>query len=155
MQRAREPGSFTQVDLVELALAGVSELADPRIQLEAIGSPVVSAPAEALANALRNLLVNALHYSTGTVWLRVGPGAVLEVQDQGPGVPEEALARLGEPFFRVGHNCEGSGLGLALVRQVVESTGGKLTFSNLAEGGFLARIEFVGGSDLLAAGLGS
>lgn len=155
LQLAREPGSFTQVDLVELALASAAELADPRIQLEVVGSPVVLAPAEALANALRNLLVNALHYSTGPVWLRVGPGAVLEVQDQGPGVPEAALTRLGEPFFRVGQNGEGSGLGLALVHQVVESVGGKLVFSNLAEGGFLARIEFPGGSDLLAAGPGS
>ena len=155
LQLAREPVNFTNIDLVELALKIMTQLSDSRIHLEVAGSPVVWAPEEALANALRNLLENSLRYSSGTIQLRVGPGATLSVQDQGPGVPETALAHLSEPFFQVCPSGEGSGLGLALVRQVVESVGGELSFHNLAAGGFRAEIEFPGGSDLLAPGADS
>jgi two-component system, OmpR family, sensor histidine kinase CreC len=62
---------------------------------------------------------------------------VIRVQDQGPGVPDYALPRLGERFFttpRPGGQSSGSGLGLAIVRQIMALHGGELRLGNKAEG---------------------
>jgi two-component system, OmpR family, phosphate regulon sensor histidine kinase PhoR len=80
-----------------------------------------------------NLLENALRYSgegaTCTVSLRREDGAiVLEVADDGAGVPEEDVPRLFERFFRSdrARTTRGSGLGLAIVKHVVEAAGGNV-----------------------------
>jgi two-component system, OmpR family, phosphate regulon sensor histidine kinase PhoR len=80
-----------------------------------------------------NLLENVLRYAgegaTCTVSLRRGEGAtVLEVGDDGVGVPEEDVPRLFERFFRSdrARTTRGSGLGLAIVKHVVEAAGGSV-----------------------------
>lgn len=75
---------------------------------------------------LRNLLDNALRYSPPGARVRVqlrvpsvGAGPRIEVEDSGPGLADEALAQLGERFFRVlGTGQSGSGLGWSIVRRV-------------------------------------
>jgi two-component system sensor histidine kinase CpxA len=66
------------------------------------------------------------------------------VRDRGPGVPESALARLGEPFYRPevarSRDTGGFGLGLAIVRRCVADCDGEVVFSNRAGGGFQAEI---------------
>ena len=79
---------------------------------------------------LFNLLLNAAHATNGagTVTLRCRTGSdrvELVVSDDGPGVPEADRPRLFEPFFTT--KVRGSGLGLAVARQVVEAHGGTLT----------------------------
>jgi signal transduction histidine kinase len=65
----------------------------------------------------------------------------ISVRDHGPGVPQEHLARLGEPFFRApGQTSPGHGLGLAIARRAAERHGGRLELSNLAQGGFCASL---------------
>lgn len=93
--------------------------------------PVVMADAGRLRRALANLLDNAVSYSAaGEVTLRAAPapnGLVeVAVLDQGPGMTAEDLAHLFEPFHRgnAGKGKEGSGLGLAAVRSIVEAHGG-------------------------------
>ncbi len=83
---------------------------------------------------LSNVLHNALRHGGPPVEVSVlpqGEEVVLEVRDHGPGVPEEALGRLTQPFFRLGH---GAGLGLALTEQAVRAVGGRLWLENARPG---------------------
>jgi two-component system phosphate regulon sensor histidine kinase PhoR len=83
---------------------------------------------------LENLLENALRYAgegatcTITLTRLDGGGTLLEVADDGTGVPEEDVARLFERFFRSdrARTTRGTGLGLAIVKHVVESAGGNV-----------------------------
>jgi signal transduction histidine kinase len=95
----------------------------------------------ALKRAIRNLLDNAIkHGKTARVDVRATPAAIETViDDDGPGIPEQDLARVFEPFYRVegSRNQEtgGVGLGLAIARSIVEAHGGTLTLANRPEGG--------------------
>jgi len=82
---------------------------------------------------VENLLENALRYAgegaTCTVTLApVEGGTLLEVADDGTGVPDEDVARLFERFFRSdrARTTRGTGLGLAIVKHVIESAGGNV-----------------------------
>jgi signal transduction histidine kinase len=69
------------------------------------------------------------------------------VTDTGPGFPVEVLARPFEPFARGGHErgrLEGAGLGLAIVRAVVEAHGGSVALDNPEGGGARVRLRFPG-----------
>lgn len=89
-----------------------------------------------LRRALRNLLSNALRYGTrARVHLRRDAReAVLVVEDDGPGIPSEAIARMMEPFTRldVSRNSAtgGAGLGLTLARAIADQHGGSLVLAN-------------------------
>ncbi len=105
------------------------------IVLEAPDQPV---PARGhpiwLGEVVNNLLDNALRYGGPKVTLRVAPladgGAVVQVEDDGPGVPPAELPRLFEPFWRGERadlrNDGGTGLGLTIAREVVLRLGGQI-----------------------------
>lgn len=96
--------------------------------------PPVSGDAEALQRAVENLIGNALKHASSAAWLGLtveaaaGGTVELAVADHGPGVARADRARIFEPFVRgpklAGSNVPGAGLGLSLVRQVVEAHGG-------------------------------
>jgi two-component system nitrogen regulation sensor histidine kinase NtrY len=91
-----------------------------------------------LGRALRNLIENALRAvaAGGTVAVRLeraGDEALLQVDDDGPGVPEEDLDRIFEPYFST-HDT-GTGLGLPIARRVVEEHGGRIAARNVPGGG--------------------
>ncbi len=118
--------------------------------VELIGSAVtVSADPLRLEQVLVNLLKNALRYAgTGAVRVEVsaaGAVARLTVEDAGPGVADEQLARLGERLFRGDPSRDrrtgGHGLGLAIVRAIVEKHGGTITFAHAKLGGLAVEIE--------------
>jgi two-component system sensor histidine kinase CpxA len=100
---------------------------------------------------VENVLRNAIRYTPAgsaiSVELqRAEPGkARITVRDRGPGVPEESLARLFEPFYRVNdardRDSGGAGLGLAITRQVVKAHGGSVSAANCADGGLQVAIE--------------
>ncbi len=100
------------------------------LELVADGPVPLNGVPELLERVVDNLVGNALRYtpSGGHVRVRVGHhdgDAVLEVSDDGPGIPPEARQRLFDRFYRVpGAAGGGSGLGLALVREVVDWHGG-------------------------------
>jgi signal transduction histidine kinase len=98
---------------------------------------------ERLRQLVGNLVQNALRHASGDAGsVRVGvyrrpPNAVLEVEDDGPGVPAEALERVFDRFYRVDRGRSrsrgGSGLGLAIVRHVAEEHGGRAWAANRAD----------------------
>ena len=123
-----------------LALRQASALAHQRgVALELKGEGVLGPWEEELVTlAIGNLLDNAICFAPEGSIVRVElQGAQLAVQDQGPGVPDYALARLGERFFttaRPGGKRTGSGLGLAIVRRVMALHGGTLQVRNTPPG---------------------
>ena len=93
-----------------------------------------------LVQILVNLLANAIDASPqgGEVVLRASYDSCwvhLTVEDDGPGIPEEDMERILEPFFTTKAPDEGTGLGLALVNNLVESHMGQLTVDNKPGGG--------------------
>lgn len=96
-----------------------------------------------LERIMDNLVENALRHGKPPVEVSLDTEAtqvVLEVRDHGPGVPEDALGHLTQPFFRKPASGEGLGLGLALVEQVVRRLGGQLELEN-AHPGLRVRIR--------------
>lgn len=101
----------------------------------------------ALRRMLANLVDNAVRYAGGgrlTV-SREGRWVTVMVEDDGPGVPEEALTRLTAPFERLepsrGRQTGGAGLGLAIVKALAESQGGDLTLKNRSARGLRATLR--------------
>ncbi|MEG0859651.1 MAG: HAMP domain-containing sensor histidine kinase [Pseudomonas sp.] len=100
-----------------------------------------------IERALDNLLRNALRFNPPGqpiefTAVRDNERIVLSVRDHGPGVAEEHLAQLGEPFFRApGQSAPGHGLGLAIARKAAERHGGSLSLGNHPQGGFIASLE--------------
>lgn len=107
--------------------------------------PVTGDPA-ALRRALGNLIGNAVKYGGGAhvrAFAETG-SAVVEIEDQGPGLPEAELEAVFEPFHRGerSRNREtgGAGLGLTVARQAARAAGGDVTLRNRPEGGLTARL---------------
>jgi signal transduction histidine kinase len=97
--------------------------------------PVAAGPL-ALKRALRNLIINAATHGRGAkVGLdRDGDFAVVTIRDEGPGIPEELIDQVFEPFFRVDagrrKTMPGAGLGLAIAKEIIERFGGTITIAN-------------------------
>lgn len=101
----------------------------------------------AFKRALVNLVENGLHHAEH-VWIRLEAQAdaiVVRVEDDGPGIAEEALEQVLEPFVRLDHararNTLGLGLGLSIVKRAVEAEGATLRLSNRSGGGLSAEIR--------------
>jgi two-component system, sensor histidine kinase RegB len=106
-----------------------------RFVLAASENPTLNGSVTALSQALRNLLKNALDASPPSSAVKVGvsqSGAevVFTVEDEGPGMQAEVLARALEPFFTTKPRGQGMGLGLFLAQSVAEQLGGRLELSS-------------------------
>jgi signal transduction histidine kinase len=115
------------------------------LKMEAV--TISSAPL-ALTRAVRNLVVNAATHGGGA-FVTVGlenDAALITIEDEGPGIPEQSMSRVFEPFFRVDparrKSGPGAGLGLAIAKEIVERHGGKLTLQNRSPKGLRQRIVF-------------
>jgi len=135
-------GPAAEIDLQEM-LEGLLRTSLPEAcprRLEVVpGTPRVLGHYDPLRRAFSNLVRNA-HEAAGTsqpieVWAGVrAPGAILvRVIDHGPGVPEAMRERVFDPY--VTSKSEGTGLGLALVRQTIENHGGKIRVAETLGGG--------------------
>jgi PAS domain S-box-containing protein len=108
--------------------------------------PVIRAVAGQLEQVLINLITNAVHAveSGGIVAVRArpdGPGKILlEVADSGPGVSEDDRERIFEPFFTTKTDGKGTGLGLPIVRNLVEQHRGEITVGRSELGGASFRV---------------
>ncbi len=134
-------------DAVDMCVGRGRERPSP-VQVELALEPlpeVVISPSD-LTSALVNLIVNGLDAQPGggAVTVRAGAcdaGAWVEVQDAGPGIPEELQRRLFEPFFTT-KGQRGTGLGLANVYAFVQRHRGAITFRSAPGQGTTFRLEF-------------
>jgi two-component system sensor histidine kinase QseC len=124
------PATMQPVDLAEIAKQAVAQLAATAIAhgqtigFEAAHPCIVMGDATLLEVLVRNLVDNAVRYSGAAAQIAVSvqqedDHAVLVVQDNGPGLADADLQRLGERFFRVaGNEQSGSGLGWSIVQRI-------------------------------------
>ncbi|MEU2792225.1 ATP-binding protein [Streptomyces sp. NPDC007100] len=108
--------------------------------------PDLWADPDKVDQVLGNLLENAVRHGAGTVTIEVGPASVsaaegtsVTVSDEGPGIPEESMSRVFTRFWR-GSKRGGTGLGLYIVKGIVEAHGGTITVGRAPAGG--ARFRF-------------
>ena len=131
-------------DCLPLVEARGSELAVEWPEGDAPAMPITGDDA-LVALLVRNLVDNALRHTPcgTTVTVRLAPD-MLVVEDDGPGVAPEVLARLGDRFFRpAGQAAPGSGLGVSIVRRVAELHGLDVRFANRAPPATGLRVEVV------------
>ena len=137
-----------QTDLTSLLQSVVDDMRDAGlpVRMEAAGPIICECRPAALKRAFRNLLDNAVKYGkAGSVGIRTMPQTIeIDIDDEGPGIPEPELSRVLEPFYRVeeSRNREtgGVGLGLAITQSIIQAHGGRLTLSNRPTGGLRASI---------------
>ncbi len=116
------------IELVESALQGVA--GGDAVVVCSDPAAVARVPARAVATALRGLLQNARQASDQvTVSIEAHPPRIV-VDDQGPGIPPDLLARICEPFFTTRAPGRGMGLGVFLARTLAERLGGTLSYSS-------------------------
>ncbi len=143
------PEPAQAIDLRALLQALVDDAADQgqALALEApAGDWRVQAPPLALRRVLDNLVGNALRYGSGAVRIALRPGPCIDIDDDGPGIPEALLDAVLEPFVRVDasrHRVSGGvGLGLHIARQLCEGMGVQLVLANRPEGGLRASLRW-------------
>ncbi len=141
-ESAAPAAASEQVDVAALLRESLGQLmvvADRRridVGFDGAVAPVVSAPAAELRSVFDNLIDNALRHAPegGVVDVRlheVQGQPVVDVVDNGPGIPEEFMARVFDRFFRVpGTSVGGSGLGLAIARTAALRNGLRIALSN-------------------------
>jgi NtrC-family two-component system sensor histidine kinase KinB len=109
--------------------------ANVTVQLEVPDAPLeANVDAERITQVLSNLLSNAVRFAKNSVKVRLWPEGeelVIEVTDDGQGIPENAIGSIFERFSRVEAPKSGTGLGLAIVRAIVETHGGTARAENL------------------------
>nr|WP_281066404.1 ATP-binding protein [Xanthobacter flavus] len=136
------------LDLVALVETIVDGARDRGLSADLSAPPrfVVAGRLVSLKRMVSNLVENALTYggSTHVTLTDGGIAAVLEVRDNGPGIPEDQLAAVLEPFVRLeasrSRATGGVGLGLTIARTVAEAHGGTLTLANAPDGGLIATV---------------
>ena len=141
--------------VARVAVGELSTMASARrigIDLKAPVEPVlVECDETLLLRAIENLLSNAIRYSPvgGRVRMEVALGAaemaVLVVQDDGPGIPDEHKARIFERFYRVDPKRKGgpgTGIGLAIAKSIVDGHGGTIRVEDAPGGGSRFVVEF-------------
>ncbi|HZD10617.1 MAG TPA: ATP-binding protein [Candidatus Binatia bacterium] len=114
-----------------------------QVRLELDGDPYeIMADANRLYHAVLNLVENAVKYSPPETKVTVAAkfaeqGAVIDITDEGPGIPEDDLPRIFEKYYRgeAVSDMQGNGLGLAVVRTIVEAHGGSVKARNRPRGG--------------------
>jgi signal transduction histidine kinase len=153
LARADERGltvGSDDVDLDDLASAEVDRLRRTTpLEVRADITPArLTGDAEALSRVLRNLLDNAARHARSRVEVDLRPAGdyvVVDVADDGPGVPAADRARVFDRFVRLdpdrSRSAGGTGLGLAIVREIVLAHGGTVSIGDRAGGGTLVSFQ--------------
>ncbi|MBK5529356.1 HAMP domain-containing protein [Pseudomonas sp. TH06] len=144
-----QPEHTTAFDLSELLHTIVDDYRDQHIAIDYDGPAhlVYEGRPLGIKRVIVNLLENAEKYAQHPrIELSSDERSIrIDVSDEGPGIPEESLQRVFDPFFRLeasrNRHTGGVGLGLSAARAIVREQGGELTLSNRSGGGLVARVE--------------
>ncbi len=141
---------FGRIDLVVLCRRVAADIAplaiahgyDLSFETD-IDSEVVRGDAAALERVIVNLVQNAIEHGNqkGGIVIRTERGGIVEVSDEGPGIPKEERERIFEPFYRMHPRDRGAGLGLNLVREVIKRHGGHVYVVETSSQGACFRLE--------------
>ncbi len=135
------------VDINELALELQRQHVELGGEVSIVGTaraPYVAKPL-ALKRCLGNLVQNAIRHGVrATIQIDDGAQLIVRVLDEGPGIPEDMLEKVFEPFFRLeqsrNRDTGGTGLGLSIARDIAQAHGGSLSLHNRQSGGLEARL---------------
>ena len=139
------------VDLAAVGRAIVMQLAPKcaatgrELAFADLGCAMTRGHAEAIFRIYRNLVDNALVHAPGNTPIEItaGPGPQLSVRDHGPGVAAADQPKLFDRFWRKDSSgTHGAGLGLGIVRRLVDAHGGSIEIETPASGGALFRVRF-------------
>ncbi|MBD9626765.1 HAMP domain-containing histidine kinase [Ensifer sp. ENS06] len=145
---------FTAVDLVALCRNVVADLAPLAIDEgydlsfeQNTEQSLIQGDAVSLERAVTNLVQNAIEHAgnQGVILVRVEPDGVIEVSDDGPGIPEGERERVFEAFYRLKPRERGAGLGLNLVLQIAQRHKGRVSILTSQSGGACFRLAFQNG----------
>lgn len=145
--QSSEPVRAINIDALLIALRDdYAELGFPVTVRGSMREPLLARP-QALRRLLTNLLDNCRQYAT-QAWLDMeeqGREVLFRVRDDGPGIPEDQLERVLEPYYRVegsrSRTTGGIGLGLSIARDIAQAHGGELHLSNIEGGGLEAAVS--------------
>jgi two-component system OmpR family sensor kinase len=145
LAQAEQP-NFLIIERIDLqrfltqVLDDATLVADRRFELGPVAAGHLDADPDRLAQALRNLINNAINHTTpttGTIVLKATAdddhGVQLAILDDGPGIPPEELDRIFQRFHRAANGktgLGGTGLGLAIVRAITDAHGGTVSADN-------------------------
>ena len=139
----------TKLELASLVESVIDEAAETGADaaIESDQRIVVEGDPLALKRMVANLVGNAVKYGArarGRVFAE-GRDAVIEIDDEGPGIPHAEMERVFDPFYRAepsrSRETGGAGLGLAVVRSIARAHGGDVTLKNRDGGGLTARVS--------------
>lgn len=136
-----------RIDLAELARRVAADLAPlliasgKTIEVVVGRRETITGNAGSIERALANLVQNAVEHGGDAIIVRIDAASV-EVEDNGQGIPKEEHERVLEPFHRLRPHSSGTGLGLNLVKQVVDHHCGRISIAKAETGGAIVRIEF-------------
>ena len=131
-----EPEDAATVDLARLLKEICDDPGDGKVTYEGPETLTITGRPVALSRAFGNVVFNARRYAdTARVSLTAGPRqAVVEIVDDGPGIPGERLEAVFEPFMRLDESRSeetgGAGLGLSIARTILRAHGGSITLAN-------------------------
>jgi signal transduction histidine kinase len=111
----------------------------PEVRIEAAPAGPVGARRDEVKEVLVNLVENARNAGARVITVSVGPGT-LAVADDGPGIPAERLPHLFEPRFST--STSGAGLGLSIVKRLVEGWGAEVGVTSRAGAGTEVRVRW-------------
>ena len=139
-----QASTFDWGDMLDEAVGRVADVQRDRIQVHCIEGPQEVRGDRALwVLSASNLIENALKYSQGAVMVRaevIGADAVLEVCDEGEGIPKAERESAKAPFVRLQEEGSGTGLGLHLVAQTALLHGALMDMRDLDPAGFAVRV---------------
>lgn len=135
-------------DIAALVQSIIDDMVDAGmpVKMQPAGPIVYDCQPDALKRAIRNLLDNAVKYGkAANVAIQTTPKTInIIIDDEGPGIPEQELTRVFDPFYRLeesrSRETGGVGLGLAIAQSIVQAHRGELILSNKPTVGLRARI---------------
>ncbi|MGG6897007.1 MULTISPECIES: sensor histidine kinase [Rhizobium] len=152
LQRLDVSGAnFSSVDMVDICRNVAADMAPLAIaqgydlSLEtSLDRVIIQGDAGALQRVIFNIVQNAIEHAggKGNITIRIDRRAIVEITDEGPGIPATERDRIFEPFHRLHPHEHGAGLGLNLVKEIMQRHGGHVVVSDNPQGGARFRLCF-------------